>query len=311
MIENTPLVTVGIPTYNRPKGLERILECILNQNYRNLEVIVSDNCSDDPKVLEILEKYKAFDNRVSYYVQERNISIVPNFQFLLDKAAGDFFMWSADDDYYDINFIEACAEGLIHNNEVVACITDVKIVGLDSVARETKLKRSFMQKSIYGRSFFWTKSPEECKYFFCGLYRSAAVKNITFPNIWGGDHMFLLEVITKGKFLYIPGKSNLYYFRGGSSGSIEKVRKAFGIKKRIVFFDWYFIRYCYYPFRFKHLNKIQRTGLFISNSLGLLLNEEGILFRILIVKPIKGVLKKVSKIFIFRQVKRKKTKKVI
>ena len=42
---NLPLVTVGIPTYNRPKGLERTLQCILNQTYANLEIIISDNCS--------------------------------------------------------------------------------------------------------------------------------------------------------------------------------------------------------------------------------------------------------------------------
>ncbi|MBK7374561.1 MAG: glycosyltransferase [Chitinophagaceae bacterium] len=56
MHETTPLVTVGIPTYNRPGGLERTLACITVQTYANLEIIVSDNCSADPRVLPVLEK---------------------------------------------------------------------------------------------------------------------------------------------------------------------------------------------------------------------------------------------------------------
>ncbi|MES1214886.1 MAG: glycosyltransferase family 2 protein [Bacteroidota bacterium] len=294
---NTPLVTVGIPTYNRPKGLERTLDCILKQSYSNLEVIVSDNCSIDPEVLQVIKKFAAQDKRVKYYVQEKNLSIVPNFQFLLDKASGEYFMWAADDDFWDKNFIETCVEGLQQDASIVACITDVKIINFKNETLPTKLTRSFMQSNLYSRLYNWVRSSEEVKYFFCGMYRASIVKNIQFQNNWGGDHMFLLELITKGKFLYIPGKSNFYYYRGGSSTNIKKVREAFNIKQRFYFFDWYFIRYVYYPFHFSHLNLFQKTGLFFSNSLGLLLNEEGILFRILIKKPLTGIAKRISKLF--------------
>ena len=39
MIENQPLVSVGIPTYNRPEGLRQTLDCITFQTYKNLEII--------------------------------------------------------------------------------------------------------------------------------------------------------------------------------------------------------------------------------------------------------------------------------
>ena len=84
---DTPLVTVGIPTYNRPQGLEKTLKCILDQSYQHLEIIVSDNCSTDPTVLPILEKYALQDQRVRFYIQEKNLSIVPNFQFISGSAS--------------------------------------------------------------------------------------------------------------------------------------------------------------------------------------------------------------------------------
>ncbi len=146
---NIPLVTVGIPTYNRSKGLQRTLQCILGQTYSNLEIIISDNCSTDTEVLPLLNKYAALDDRIQFYVQKNNISIVPNFQFLLDKASGEYFMWAADDDFWDANFIEVCVKGIVANKDVVLCMTDLKIVGLDGKAAISQLDRGFMQKNLF------------------------------------------------------------------------------------------------------------------------------------------------------------------
>ena len=289
MQKDLPLVTVGIPTYNRPAGLERTLQCILKQTYTNLEIIVSDNCSTDANVLPLLQKYAASDNRLRFYIQEQNISIVPNFQFLLNKATGEYFMWAADDDYWDENFIEVCVNGLEENKAAVLAIGDVKIVNLANEQQDTSLRTGFMQNNLYSRLFHWIRSDGETKYIFCGVYRSSAVKNIPFHNNWGGDHMFLLEAITKGKFLYIPGKTNFYYFRGGSSTTSERIKKAFNIKSKYFYTEGYVLRYAWYHFRFHHLSLLQKTGLFFTNSAGLLFNKEKILYYALIKKPFMDI----------------------
>jgi len=285
MQKRNPLVTVGIPTFNRPAGLERTLECIRQQSYTNLEIIVSDNCSTDANVLPILNKHAAADSRLRVYVQEKNISIVPNFEFLLSQASGDYFMWAADDDFWDSNFIEVCVNGLDENNDAVLCIGDIKIVNLANQEKKISLRKGFLQNSLYGRLFQWVRSEGESKYFFCGLYRSSAVKKIQFPNYWGGDHMFLLEAITKGKFLYIPDQTNFYYFRGGSSTSNERIRKAFNIQSAFFYSETYILRYAWYHFGFAHLSFLQKIGLFFANSAGLLFNKDKILYYALIKKP--------------------------
>ena len=290
-----PLVTVGIPTYNRPVGLERTLQCICGQTYANLEIIVSDNCSTDSEVLLIIKKYANQDHRIKYFVQQQNITIIPNFQFLLNNASGDYFMWAADDDFWDKDFIEVCVKGMQFNNEVILCMTDLKIVALDGQARNSKLDRGFMQRNLFSRGFNFVKSTDENKYFFCGLYRTALIKNIPFNNSWGGDHLFIYETLTKGKFLYLRGQSGFYYFRGGSSGNMDKVRKAFDIKSKYYFFEAYFLKYCTYQFRFKHLNFFEKAGLFFSNGFGLVFNEDFILYYIFIKKPLKTLFNKFKK----------------
>lgn len=287
---NLPLVTVGIPTYNRPSGLRKTLECITRQTYSNLQIIVSDNCSNNPEVLNILKEYTLSDKRVTYFVQARNISIVPNFQFLLNKAAGKYFMWAADDDQWDENFITTTVGILEQNPDGVLCMTDVDFIYEDGTIKKARLNRGFTQNNLYSRSFNFVKSNTECKYFFCGLYRTSSVQNIPFDNSWGGDHLFVYETLTKGKLYYHKGYTGFYYFRGGSSKGMNSVRKAFNIKSRYYFFEAYILRYTTYQFRFKHLNLPAKTGLFFSNWVGLIFNEEFILYYIFIKKPIRLLL---------------------
>ena len=222
-------------------------------------------------------------------MQEKNISIVPNFEFLLNQASGEYFMWAADDDYWDTNFIEVCVNGLEENKDAVLCIGDIKIVNLTEQQTKISLGKGFVQNSLYSRLFQWVRSESESKYFFCGLYRSSEVKEIHFPNYWGGDHMFLLEAITKGKFLYIPDRTNFYYFRGGSSTSNARIRKAFNIQSAFFYSETYILRYAWYHFKFAHLSISQKIGLFFANSAGLLFNKDKILYYALIKKPFMNI----------------------
>lgn len=103
-------VSVGIPTYNRPAGLRRTLEQIGQQTYRNLEILVSDNSSTDPRVREVGEEAASRDGRVRYYRQAHNIGMFANFRFVLQATTGNFFMWAADDDEWDPRFIAVCMD---------------------------------------------------------------------------------------------------------------------------------------------------------------------------------------------------------
>jgi len=103
-----PLVSVGIPTFNRPDGLRRTLQLICSQTYKNLEILVSDNASPGPETGELVRQFAAADRRIAYFRQSSNIGPIGNFRFVLSKASGDYFMWAADDDEWDARFIETC-----------------------------------------------------------------------------------------------------------------------------------------------------------------------------------------------------------
>ena len=101
-----PLVSVGLPVYNRPEGLRNTLECFINQTYKNVEIIIADNFSPNPEIEKIAREYCARDNRISYFRHEENKGWGYNNNFVIEKAKGDYFMRATDDDWWDITFVE-------------------------------------------------------------------------------------------------------------------------------------------------------------------------------------------------------------
>ena len=113
-----PLISIGIPTYNRAAGIKKTLDSIFSQSYKNLEIIVSDNASTDPEVKIVLEKYSIQDKRVKVYTQKENIGMVRNFNYVAEVANGEYFMWKADDDVIsDENYISKLYE-FVSNNDL-------------------------------------------------------------------------------------------------------------------------------------------------------------------------------------------------
>ncbi len=121
-----PLVSIGIPTYNRAeRNLRKVIKRALGQTYQNLEVIVSDNCSSDntPDLVGAIK-----DSRLRYFRQETNIGPNNNFNFCLSQAKGDYFLLFHDDDMIDEDFVEACITSLKPGQTVGAIFTGVRII---------------------------------------------------------------------------------------------------------------------------------------------------------------------------------------
>ena len=160
-----PLVSIGLPSYNRPEGLKRALEQAQRQTYQNLEIIISDNCSDDSMNIKgIVEQYMEKDSRVKFFRQQKNEGAFFNFKFLLQQATGEYFMWMADDDERDEKCVETLlqmikkAGGAFGTYEVknryynTSIIQEVPIISGDMplYKRLFKFRRSFPSVFIYG-----------------------------------------------------------------------------------------------------------------------------------------------------------------
>src|SRR5262245_47444604 len=113
-----PRLSIGLPVCNGEDLLPEAIEALLGQSYKDFELIISDNASTD-RTAEICRGYEERDSRVHYIRQSRNIGMVPNHNFLVRVARGEFFKWASYDDLYARDFLQRCVDALDKHPEAV------------------------------------------------------------------------------------------------------------------------------------------------------------------------------------------------
>lgn len=106
---SNPQVSIGLPVYNGQDFLEEAIESILSQDYRDFELIISDNASED-RTAEICEHFCRRDARIRFYRTEANRGAAWNYNRVFELSSGSFFKWQAHDDICLPRFLSRCVE---------------------------------------------------------------------------------------------------------------------------------------------------------------------------------------------------------
>jgi glycosyltransferase involved in cell wall biosynthesis len=97
-----PLVTIGIPTYSRPRLLKEAIAAGRAQSYARIEILISQNPHADPAITREIASFcreqQTKDSRVRYQIQPRNIGPEANFNSIADEASGEYLLLVGDDD---------------------------------------------------------------------------------------------------------------------------------------------------------------------------------------------------------------------
>jgi len=153
-----PKVTIGMPVHNAEKFLHNSLDCLLNQTYNNIEIIISDDASTD-STPKICREYASKDSRIKYTYHEENLGLklyggitgLPNFNFVLKQAKSKYFMWAEVDDKWEPTFIEKNVKVLEKNQKFVGSISKVSWYGNTRNSSAPK-KRSKLKNLLRGRT---------------------------------------------------------------------------------------------------------------------------------------------------------------
>ena len=215
-----PLVSVGVPTFNRPDGLQKTLEEICNQTYKNLEIIVSDNHSNVGDAEKISKNFINDVTSLRFYRQHTNIGAIENLNFVLSKASGKYFIWMADDDRSDSNLISILVEALEENEDAVLCGCDVSMIDIhDNTVKAVSI-------SALHSGSDWNKNIR--KFFMCpisnvfltiyGMYSVPTLRtnNIYLESVSNNKSMaieipFLARLALCGEIIAVP--KTLKYYR--------------------------------------------------------------------------------------------------
>jgi len=113
-----PLITTIIPTYRRPKFLQRAIKSVLNQTYPHFQVCVYDNASGD-ETRDVVAKLSQREPRIKYHCHSENIGALANVNYGLERVDTPFFSYLSDDDILLPKFYEIALEGFEKNPEAI------------------------------------------------------------------------------------------------------------------------------------------------------------------------------------------------
>jgi glycosyltransferase involved in cell wall biosynthesis len=121
------LVSIAIPAYNQPAYTRKTLQSIVDQNYRPIEVVLSDDCS--PTSLEPLAKeFAQFDDdnfKIKYHRQSSNLGFSGNLAFAVEQTTGKYLIPLPHDNWFiDKNYITQAVEVMEQNPECYLCIAN-------------------------------------------------------------------------------------------------------------------------------------------------------------------------------------------
>jgi glycosyltransferase involved in cell wall biosynthesis len=215
-----PKVSIGLAVYNGELYIREALDSLIAQCFTDFELIISDNASTD-RTEAICREYAARDSRIKYVRQPVNRGPGPNFEFVLDKAVGEYFMWAAHDDVYYPNHLQELVN--VHDT------SDCFLVASRPEHLELKTGRRFdmlkISEGIFGNSprsnflafmrlHHWDYA-KACIIY--GLYRRkdmASFTDIPTDNKLqgvGADLLYVYRILASGKICYL---SNITWRRG-------------------------------------------------------------------------------------------------
>lgn len=113
ILKQKPLVSIIIPVYNGSNYLKEAIDCAINQDYENIEIIVvNDGSNDGGKTEKIALSY---GNKIRY-LSQKNGGVSTALNHGISEMKGDFFSWLSHDDKYYNNKISTQMNYLINNN---------------------------------------------------------------------------------------------------------------------------------------------------------------------------------------------------
>ncbi len=219
MSQSHPLVTIGIPTYNRATLLKRAIASALNQDYQNIEVIVSDNGSTDDTEAVCREFYDQ-DVRLKFVRHSHNRGAAANFDAVLDMANGLYFMWLGDDDWIDVGYVSSCVQQLICNPAISLAS------GVPEYYRNGHRSHCGKVFDLLWDAWWLRVIVYYCRVsdngMFYGVMRTAQIQQLRMPINMGGDWHLIANIVSLGKTVVVPEVS-VHRELGGTSQSYQQI----------------------------------------------------------------------------------------
>lgn len=225
--DNSPAVSIIIPTYNRKDYLCIAVESVIKQTYTDLEIIIVDNCSNDGTE-EAIKKIK--DDRIKYIRHPINIQVIANWIYGMCLAKGEYFAILGDDDVYRESFIESRVKTFEKFPNITAAFSDHDECDEDGnifiskrpkpYAEPTELSGSSLLQTLFYKKGIWQIGS--------GLYKVNPVRQWWIDSIHSGkafDTGVGVKIACNSSAAILPTNSFIYRYHKNQDSKISSAKQ--------------------------------------------------------------------------------------
>jgi glycosyltransferase involved in cell wall biosynthesis len=259
-----PKVSIAIPVHNGENFLGDAVGSVVQQDFRDVEVIICDNASND-QTETISRQLVAQHAEIKYYRNLVNIGAGPNFNKAFSLCTGEYFKWVAHDDWLSTNYIRLCSGALDRNPDAVLahgvtqCVDEIGN-WIDPIGYEL---RGLQAASPVDRFAVIINGALACFEIFGLIRRDALSRTDLHQSYQGSDRALLAELALLGKFVHVPDarlynrdhpkRSNQIFDRN------ERLRwQDERLCRQVSLPQWSVLRH-YIRLAFKHLKGLERV----------------------------------------------------
>lgn len=213
------LISIIVPIYNTEKYLSKCLDSIINQSYKNIEIILVDDGSLDNSSL-ICKEYVKKDKRTKYY-KKQNGGLSSARNYGLEKASGKYIGFVDSDDVISKDMYETLYNNLVKTNTDMSICEVVRYKDTPKFTNDNNIE-------IYDTESILKIILEDkkiCNYAVNKLYKKELMNDIRYPigkyqEDVGTTYKYVLKA---KKIVYSDSKSYGYYQRNESiSNTLNK-----------------------------------------------------------------------------------------
>lgn len=228
-----PIVSVVMITYGHENYIRQAIESVLMQKCNfEIELILSNDCSPDKTndvIQEILKTHKSA-NWIKYFNHKKNLGMMPNFQFALEKCTGKYIAICEGDDYWidelklqkQVDFLDENLDYVIHS-------------GVATVIKENKLTDDFIGMSLSEKTFILENFYNQNNIVTCTVLFRNIIKNYpeNFNTVTFGDWYFYVALLNQTKLKAFRSRDILSVYRIHENGVMKSLSQIKNKQKHI------------------------------------------------------------------------------
>ncbi len=199
-----PKITIGLMVYNEEKNLDEAIKSIYEQNFDDMEILIGNNASTDNSA-HIIEKYAKEDSRIIHINRENNIGALQNWNDLVDRAKGEYFIMAGGHDKWTPNYLKKLCGELDNNKKSV--LTYAKTIWIDKDGDKIDKATTFIDTSGLSYIGKFVSLMFSNQHYVMGLVRTKSIRETRKQlEIIGSGEIFLQELAQLGDFVFVENE---------------------------------------------------------------------------------------------------------